>query len=119
MKDHQFTTDAYKLFSVLTRMVNAPESWYNSSSTQKFVLCQIKAMDYSLADEGSRQRNFADRASYSAVDEIGALVINDDLDISLLTMYGYILYAGTNYQHSLSKSWPLSRRKDNHLILMS
>lgn len=60
-------------------------------------------MDFALADEESREKYFAERPSYSALDKNGQLVINDDLDIALLMLYGHILYTGTSYIYALSK----------------
>lgn len=102
LKDYQFTTDAYRVFAALARMNNAPVSWYNSGPTQKFVLRQIKIMDYTLVDEESRKQNFVEKAAYSAVDENGRLIINEDLDISLLMLYGYILSTNNSFQYALS-----------------
>jgi len=103
MKDHQFTTDAYRIFAALTRMNNAPVSWYGSGPTQKFVLRHIKIMDYAFADEESRKQSFGEKATYSAVDENGGLVVNKDLDISLIMLYGYILFMNNSFQYALSK----------------
>ena len=102
MKDYQFTTDAYRVFAAFARMNNAPVSWYNSGPTQKFVLRQIKVMDYALVNEESRKQNFVEKAAYSAMDENGKLVINEDLDVSLLMLYGYILSTNNNFQFALS-----------------
>ncbi|TVY19441.1 Transcription factor tau subunit sfc4 [Lachnellula arida] len=101
LKDYQFTTDAYRVFSALARMNNAPVSWYNSGPTQKFVLRQIKNMDYTLVDEESRKQ-IVEKAAYSAVDENGRLVINEDLDLSLLMLYGYILSTNNSFQFALN-----------------
>lgn len=60
-------------------------------------------MDYALVDEEARKRFFSERGSYSAVDNSGQPIINDDMDVALLMLYGHILYAGTSYQYALSK----------------
>lgn len=103
MKDYQFTTDSYRMFTAVTRMVHSPVSWYSSGPSQKYILRQIKAMDFSLADEESQKKNFNDKGGYTTVDRDGKVVINDDLDIALLMMYGHILQCGSNYHHALSK----------------
>jgi general transcription factor 3C polypeptide 3 (transcription factor C subunit 4) len=102
MKEYQFTTDAYRMFAALTRLSQSPISWYSSGPTQKYMLRQIKAMDYVLTDEKSREKYFAERGSYTAQDEDGHLIINNDMDVGLLMLYGHILYTGTSYAYALS-----------------
>jgi general transcription factor 3C polypeptide 3 (transcription factor C subunit 4) len=91
------------MFAAVTRMVHSPVSWYSSGPSQKYILRQIKAMDYALVDAESKEKYFAERGNYSALDESGHLVINDDLDIALLMLYGHILYMGSSYIFALSK----------------
>ena len=106
MKDYQFTTDSYRMFTAVARMVNSPVSWYSAGPSQKFVLRQIKAMDYSLTtDPEVRAKYFGEKGSYSAVDEKGVLIINDELDIGLLMLYGHILYSSSSYMIALSESY--------------
>lgn len=102
MKEFQFTTDAYRFHAALNRLCGSPNTWYNSGPSQKFILRQIKAMDYSLVSEGQRVKHFAEKASYTARDSEGHLVVNDDMDVALLTLYGHMLYAGANYAFALS-----------------
>lgn len=64
-------------------------------------------MDYTLVDEDTRAKFFTEKGSYSALDEEGHLVVNKDLDINLLMLYGHILYAGNSYTLALSKFTPL------------
>lgn len=103
MKDYQFTTDAYRMFAAVARACHSPISWYSSGPTQKFVLRQIKAMDFALVDEDQRKKHFADKGSYSAQDGKGNSIVNDDMDIALLMMYGHILFAGGSHHYALSK----------------
>ncbi|RDL40531.1 uncharacterized protein BP5553_00510 [Venustampulla echinocandica] len=103
MRDYQFTTDSYRLFGVLTRMCQSPVSWYCAGPTQKFVLRQIKAMDYALMDEETRnEKYFHEKGSYSTLDKHGRPIMNDDLDISLLMLYGYILFVGSSYAYAIN-----------------
>ena len=53
--------------------------------------------------EESRHRNFGEKATYSTVDENGELIVNEDLDISLIMLYGYILFMNNSFQYALSK----------------
>lgn len=108
MKEYQFTTDSYRMFAAVTRMCQSPISWYSSGPTQKYILRQIKAMDYVLVDERHRVKYFTEKGSYSALDDDGRIVINDDMDIALLMLYGHILYIGTSYSYALSASLSLT-----------
>lgn len=103
MKEYQFATDAYRMFAAVARACHSPVSWYSSGPTQKFVLRQIKAMDFALVDEDQRKKHFADKGSYSAQDEKGKPIVNDDMDIALLMLYGHILFAGGSHHYALSK----------------
>jgi general transcription factor 3C polypeptide 3 (transcription factor C subunit 4) len=91
------------MFAAVTKVCHSPISWYSSGPTQKYVLRQIKAMDYSLVNDSQRKRYFSERGSYSARDGNGHPIINNDLDIALLMLYGHILFSGTSYLYALSK----------------
>ena len=104
MKEYQFCTDAYRLFAAFHRVCHCPVSWYNSGPSQKYILRQIKAMDYSLVSEEYRQKHFGEKASYTARDEHGRPIINDDMDVALLMLYGHMLYVGTSYANAFSTS---------------
>lgn len=107
MKDYQFTTDSYRMFAAVSRACHSPVSWYNSGPTQKFILRQIKLMDFSLVSENKRQKHYADKGSYSAQDQKGHLIVNTEMDIALLMLYGHILFTGGSYTYALSKLQPL------------
>jgi general transcription factor 3C polypeptide 3 (transcription factor C subunit 4) len=68
------------------------------------MLRQIKAMDYNLVGEESKERFTSEKGGYSAYDESGQLIVNDDMDVALLMLYGHILYTGSSYSYALSKS---------------
>ncbi|KAG9232259.1 hypothetical protein BJ875DRAFT_467420 [Amylocarpus encephaloides] len=103
VKDYQFSTDTYRLIAVFARTIQAPISWYNAGPTQKFLLRQIRSMDYSLTPDKSRRPEHAGaRAPFSAVDDDGRLIINDDLDISLLMLYGHMLSLGNSHVYALN-----------------
>ncbi|KAI9789279.1 MAG: transcription factor TFIIIC subunit tfc4 [Peltula sp. TS41687] len=102
MKEFQFTTDAYRFHAALNRLCRGPNTWYNSGPSQKFILRQVKAMDYSLVSEEQRLKHFGEKASYTSKDSEGNLAVNDDMDVALLTLYGHMLYAGTNYAFALT-----------------
>lgn len=103
MKEYQFSTDSYRLFSALNRLCNAPTSWYNSGPSQKFILRQIKAMDFSLLGDEASSSIFQEKAAYSTKDENGNPVPAQEMDVALLMLYGHILYTGTSYSFALSE----------------
>jgi general transcription factor 3C polypeptide 3 (transcription factor C subunit 4) len=112
MKEYQFTTDSYRLFAAISRVCQSPVSWYSSGPSQKFILRQIKAMDFGLVDKEQQELHYTDRGSYSTKDQSGNPLVNDDMDIELLMLYGHILYTGTSYNYALSEFTQLSDEID-------
>ena len=104
MKDYQFITDGYRLFSVLNRLSDSENSWYNCGPSQKYILRQLKAVDFSLLSDISRKSLFQERASYTTRDEYGNQIRAQDMDVALLMLYGHILYAGKSYAYAVSMS---------------
>ena len=102
MKEFQFITDVYRLFTVLNRLCNGTKSSFNASPSQKYILRQIKAMDYSLVVQGQQKSYYQEKASYTTKDEFGNPIKAQSMDIGLLMLYGHILYAGTSYSYALS-----------------
>lgn len=105
-KEYQFVTDSYRLFAALNRLCDKENAWYNCSPSQKYVLRQLKAMDYSLVDKARNKTLFHERASYTTRDETGNPIHATDLDIGLLMLYGHILYFGRSYAYSISLQLP-------------
>ncbi|KAI9678836.1 MAG: transcription factor TFIIIC subunit tfc4 [Caeruleum heppii] len=97
MKEYQFTTDVYRLFAALNRLCDSGLTWYGSGASQKFVLRQIKAMDYSLVSDEHRRKFFGEKGSYTAKDSQGNLFINDEMDVGLLMLYAQMLCMGGSY----------------------
>lgn len=104
MKDYQFITDGYRLFSALNRLSDSENSWYNCGPSQKYILRQLKAVDFSLLSDTSRKSLFQERASYTTRDEYGNQIRAQDMDVALLMLYGHILYAGKSYAYAVSMS---------------
>ncbi|KAL8943122.1 MAG: hypothetical protein Q9216_001252 [Gyalolechia sp. 2 TL-2023] len=102
MKEFQFVTDGYRLFSTINRLCNSPNTWFNCGPTQKFVRRQLKAMDCSLVDPNRRHELYQEKASYTTRDDEGRPIRADDLDLALLMLYGYILYLGKSFALSLN-----------------
>lgn len=108
MKEYQFVTDAYRLFAALSRLCGDPrKSFFHSSPSIKFMLRQVKAVDYSIldqptADADPRLNFFAERARLSTKDEQGNPIPAENMDVALLVLYGHILYAGNGFTNALN-----------------
>lgn len=105
-KEYQFVTDGYRLYAALNRLGDKESAWYNRSPSQKYVLRQLKAMDFSLVDENRYKTLFNEKASYFTKDEAGNSIRAADLDIGLIMLYGQILYSGRSYAYSISLELP-------------
>ncbi|KAJ9283436.1 hypothetical protein DTO027B5_6152 [Paecilomyces variotii] len=112
IKEYQFVTDTYRLFSMLGRVCSDPhKSLFHSSPSMKFMLRQVKALDYSLPHDPTasvstplrrtRQSVFGDRAAISR-DELGETVLPEEMDVALLVLYGHILYSGNSFYPALN-----------------
>ena len=102
MREYQFTTNSYRMFAAVTRLCQSPISWYTSGPSQKNILRQIRAMDYSLVDEARREKDLSDKGSFTTHNNDGRIFKRQDTDIALLMLYGHILYASTSYAYALS-----------------
>lgn len=60
-------------------------------------------MDFGLIDKESQDKLAGEKAAYTAQDEAGRLIINKEMDVVLLMLYGHILYAGSSYTYALSE----------------
>jgi general transcription factor 3C polypeptide 3 (transcription factor C subunit 4) len=97
MTTFQFQTEAYNLFvGALTMSRNGMEVFHNNAN-QKFLLRQIKIMDESI--DGKKRVN---AASLTNIDDQGKEFKPDQLDMSLLMLYGHILASGKSYISALS-----------------
>ena len=107
MKEYQFVSDGYRLFSALNRLCDSENSWYNCGPSQKYILRQLKAVDFSLL-ENSRQKSLIQgRASYTTKDSDGSKIEAVEMDIGLLMLYGSVLHAGKSYAYAVSESAPI------------
>ena len=100
---YQFVTDSYRLFSALNRLCDSRNEWFNSGPTQKYILRQLKAVDFSLWRGKRKSGLFQERASYTTKDAEGKPIQAKDLDVALLMLYGHILYAGKSFAYAVSK----------------
>jgi hypothetical protein len=107
MGRYQFVTDSYRLYAAMNRLADRPNIWYNSGPSQKYILRQIKAVDFALVGEENVKTLWQERASYRK-DENGKPILPRAMDVGLLMVYGHMLYSGTSYSYALS---PLNHRK--------
>ncbi|KAF7712462.1 Uncharacterized protein PECH_004325 [Penicillium ucsense] len=126
VKEYQFVTDTYRLFSMLSHLAGNPrKSLFNSSPSMKFMLRQIKAMDFTLPDADGkpkppRQSVWRERAALSTKDEDGNSVPAYELDIALLVLYGHILYSGNSFYPALNYFFRAYALDDqNPVVLLS
>lgn len=104
MKDCQFVPDAYRLFSALNKLCDGDISWFNNGPSQKHILRQIKAMDFALAGDARVRNSHHEKSGYTAKDDEGNIVLPQNMDVSLLMLYGHLLYAGRSYVYANSKA---------------
>ncbi|KAL8929626.1 MAG: hypothetical protein Q9172_000422 [Xanthocarpia lactea] len=86
MKEFQFVTDGYRLFSAVNRLCDGGNRWFNSSPSQKYVLRQLKAMDHSLVGQSQHRTCFQEKASYTTIDDEGNPIQASEMDLSLLML---------------------------------
>lgn len=108
IKEYQFVTDTYRLFSMLSCLTGDPQrSIFHSSPNMKFMLRQIKAMDFSLPEHVTQSRPirpsaYHERASLSTRNELGQEIPAEEMDVALLVLYGHILYSGSSFYPALN-----------------
>lgn len=80
-------------------------SLFHSSPNMKFMLRQIKAMDFTLPQDPPRpvrESIWKEHATLSTRDEDGQPIPAHELDIALLVLYGHILYSGNSFYPALN-----------------
>lgn len=110
IKEYQFVTDTYRLFALLSRVSGDPHrSLFHSSPNMKFMLRQIKAMDYSLPEHisgpkktSTRPKAYHERVTLSTRTDTGEEIPAEDMDVALLMLYGHILYSGNSFNPALN-----------------
>ncbi|CAP93667.1 Pc16g09970 [Penicillium rubens Wisconsin 54-1255] len=106
IKEYQFVTDTYRLFSMLGHLCGDPHrSLFHSSGNMKFMLRQIKAIDFTMPQDTPRPIRHSvwkERATLSTRDEAGEPITAKELDIALLVLYGHMLYSGNSFYPALN-----------------
>lgn len=138
IREYQFVSSVYRLFAALNRLhrptnknkrglskagpnpgssgnrgsAASQAGWYKDSPTMKYLLRQVKAMDYSVPrdipdSDGEmppprpQESLYRDRASLSTRDEKGNPIPATAMDVNLIVLYGHILYAGGSFPNAL------------------
>ncbi len=60
-------------------------------------------MDFSLAGDARARHNHPERSAYTSKDTEGNIILPQNMDVSLLMLYGHTLYAGKSYAYANSK----------------
>lgn len=109
IKKYQFVTDTYRLQAILSRVSGDPV--FYSPPEKKFMLRQIRAVDYNLPKESARTRPssepvrpsvYKERASLTTRDESGELIMAEEMDITLLYLYGHMLFSTDSFTEALN-----------------
>lgn len=117
---HQFDTDAFRMFAALSRLCPSPASWYASGPVQKFLLRQIRIMDTTLVPKSANDGRGGgvgagtggESPAASGSEDGGPLPTElatypgKELDSTLLTIYGHVLFISNSFTYALSKCSP-------------
>jgi general transcription factor 3C polypeptide 3 (transcription factor C subunit 4) len=97
---------AYQMFAAVNRLFSGYSNWFNSGPTQKFILRQVKALDYALLDPESRAHyafTGQERSSYTQAGKRDANPYNlAELDAGVLSLYGHIMAAAQSWTSALN-----------------
>ncbi|KAJ6037291.1 Tetratricopeptide-like helical [Penicillium herquei] len=126
IKEYQFVTDTYRLFSMLSYLSgDTHKPLFHASPSMKFMLRQIKAMDFTIPDDPDkpqvvRQTIWKEQAALSTRDENGKRIPAESLDIAVIVLYGHILYSGGSFYPALNYFFRAYALDDqNPMILLS
>ncbi|KAI0165809.1 hypothetical protein GGR57DRAFT_448833 [Xylariaceae sp. FL1272] len=98
MRDRQFETDPFRIFSALCRLCPSPASWYASGPVQKYMMRQIKLMDHALRS-GEGEAMEEDEPNTGGVVKTYP---SKELDVTLLVLYGHILFVSNSFTYALN-----------------
>lgn len=105
IKTYPYQTDVYRLHSVLHRACKGPLMWYNAGPEQKFLLRQIKAMDFALLPEAKKKEVIEnqefDRQTISGRSEGNPHNVTEH-DPALLALYGHIMLVAGSVSNALA-----------------
>lgn len=98
MREYQYDTDPFRMFSTLSRLCPSPASWYASGPVQKYMLRQIKLMDRAITAAAGAEDSGDEEGVPS-----GRVYPSKELDITLLMLYGHILFISNSFTYALSE----------------
>ncbi|KAI0386194.1 TPR-like protein [Hypomontagnella monticulosa] len=96
MREYQYDTDPFRFFSALSRLCPSPASWYASGPVQKYMLRQIKLMDRAITSGAAVDSGDEEEAP------TGRVYQGKELDITLLMLYGHILFISNSFTYALN-----------------
>ncbi|XXG96530.1 protein phosphatase regulator [Hypoxylon texense] len=114
MREYQYDTDPFRMFSALSRLCLSPASWYASGPVQKYMLRQIKLMDRAIGARVAEDSGDEDEAP------TGRVYPSKNLDITLLMLYGFILFISSSFTYALNyftRAYTLDR--ENGMVLLT
>jgi general transcription factor 3C polypeptide 3 (transcription factor C subunit 4) len=89
------------MFAAVLRTCNSPVHFLQDTTTHKLLRRHIRSIDYSLVD--GHRRDSLNKPFYPAKDGNGHEIVNDNMDVALLMLYGHVHYAGQSYIAALSE----------------
>lgn len=98
MREYQYDTEPFRMFSALSRLCPSPASWYASGPVQKYMLRQIKLMDHAI---DARTRG-AEVSGDEDGPSTGRVFPGKELDVTLLMLYGNILFISNSFTYALN-----------------
>ncbi|KAI1133052.1 hypothetical protein F5Y10DRAFT_230058 [Nemania abortiva] len=102
MRDRQFDSDPFRMFAALCRLCPSPASWYASGPVQKYMLRQIKLMDRALVSGGAEDSDDEEAKNEEAKTNSGRVYPSKELDVTLLVLYGHILFVSNSFTYALN-----------------
>jgi general transcription factor 3C polypeptide 3 (transcription factor C subunit 4) len=126
MKEYQFVTEAYHLFSIASYFSgDRRKSLFHSAPSQKFLLRHVKAIDFTIPQDSDstvqRPSDFRqERPILTTKDERGEPIPAEEMDVALLALYGHLLYTGNSFTNALNylfRAYALD--PNNPVILLS
>ncbi|KAI0202148.1 hypothetical protein F4808DRAFT_422090 [Astrocystis sublimbata] len=118
MRDRQFDSDPFRMFATLCRLCPSPASWYASGPVQKYMLRQIKLMDRALRSPGGGEDSEEEDRDIKT--NSGRTYNSKDLDITLLVLYGHILFISNSFTYALNYFYRAhSIDPQNQMVLLS
>ncbi|KAL2356117.1 transcription factor tfiiic complex subunit sfc4, partial [Cryomyces antarcticus] len=106
IRRYPYASSTYQLYAAMGRLHAGAPNWYNSGPSQKFILRQVKALDYAILDP-QRRRSYAfvdqERSSYTAGGRHdGNPHALTGLDAGALVLYGHLLAVAGSYSNALN-----------------